>query len=504
MQRPRVSSSFPPTVPRPARRNLWRINLDRARGRGWGAPGPRAGRGAVVSCRGGGGKRTNDDNRRQLQRGRCRDTGWGSIRSWSDAYARQGPVKANYSQPSKISPRPAGGKQWGTAVSVSQSSATGSRRGCAKSAAGWQTPIGDALTRPMLRPWRRGDRLAPSAPTTKAAGTAAGRQRPSRPVPATRRAAAARAAAARRSSDLKTRPRVRQGGRGDQSFNASACRRRGGERRPRHRHGPSPEREPEPRERLTQLADAGRQPDHRGRLRLRDASTKVAGGVPGHQLRDRRGAVDRGRKNVPACCSPLTGLLPRRCRRRADDQDHHVGFVGGVARRSSRRSRPATRPASRRSSPAIKIESSRLAQSGISGFNNPAEGKTAARASTRRCRHRLPRRRPLRLGVFKAAAAASKLAIGVDSDQYKISAPRPEAVHPDLGARARRQRGDDFIDDYVDGKTHAGHRRLSDLKSDGVGCSTSGGPLDDIKSKIDDYKDKIISGDIKVPNELLT
>ena len=59
----------------------------------------------------------------------------------------------------------------------------------------------------------------------------------------------------------------------------------------------------------------------------------------------------------------------------------------------------------------------------------------------------------------------------------------------------------DFINAYNDGKTKAGFD-VYDLKRDGVGYSTSGGQLDDIKSKIDAYKAKIISGDIKVPNEL--
>ena len=40
-----------------------------------------------------------------------------------------------------------------------------------------------------------------------------------------------------------------------------------------------------------------------------------------------------------------------------------------------------------------------------------------------------------------------------------------------------------------------------DLKVDGVGYSTSGGKIDDIKSKLDDYKQKIISGSITVPTE---
>ena len=43
--------------------------------------------------------------------------------------------------------------------------------------------------------------------------------------------------------------------------------------------------------------------------------------------------------------------------------------------------------------------------------------------------------------------------------------------------------------------------QIFDLKRDGVGYSTSGGFIDDIKSKLDAYKQDIIDGKIKVPTE---
>ena len=41
--------------------------------------------------------------------------------------------------------------------------------------------------------------------------------------------------------------------------------------------------------------------------------------------------------------------------------------------------------------------------------------------------------------------------------------------------------------------------KVFDLKAGGVDYSTTGGHIDDIKSKLDDYKQKIISGQITVP-----
>ena len=43
--------------------------------------------------------------------------------------------------------------------------------------------------------------------------------------------------------------------------------------------------------------------------------------------------------------------------------------------------------------------------------------------------------------------------------------------------------------------------QVYDLKRDGVGYSTSGGMVDDIKTKLDDYRQQIIDGKITVPSK---
>ena len=55
------------------------------------------------------------------------------------------------------------------------------------------------------------------------------------------------------------------------------------------------------------------------------------------------------------------------------------------------------------------------------------------------------------------------------------------------------------IKSFIDGKFQGG-TQVFDLKSGGIDYSTSGGFVADIKSKLDDLKQRIISGDIKVPN----
>ncbi len=57
----------------------------------------------------------------------------------------------------------------------------------------------------------------------------------------------------------------------------------------------------------------------------------------------------------------------------------------------------------------------------------------------------------------------------------------------------------DTISDFVNGNLAKGTNKVFDLKNDGVGYSTSGGLVDDIKTQLDALKADIISGKITVP-----
>ena len=56
----------------------------------------------------------------------------------------------------------------------------------------------------------------------------------------------------------------------------------------------------------------------------------------------------------------------------------------------------------------------------------------------------------------------------------------------------------DFLKSGAAGTDITGNK-VYDLKAGGVDYATTGGKVDDIKSKLDDYKQKIIAGEIKVP-----
>ena len=108
------------------------------------------------------------------------------------------------------------------------------------------------------------------------------------------------------------------------------------------------------------------------------------------------------------------------------------------------------------------------------------------------------------LGVFQAAADTGKAgevwAIGVDSDQYNLVDAK---LQPYILTSMLKK-----VDVAVDGTIEAlangdwrGGQQIFDLKAGGVDYSTSGGFLDDIKTKLDDYKQQIIDGKIEVPTK---
>ena len=103
-------------------------------------------------------------------------------------------------------------------------------------------------------------------------------------------------------------------------------------------------------------------------------------------------------------------------------------------------------------------------------------------------------------GVFLAAKAANKLAIGVDSDQALTA----DAAVKSVIITSALKRVDTavylFLKDYASGKKDSG-TQVFDLKNDGVGYSTTGGQMDDIKTKLEAIKADIISGKITVPNK---
>lgn len=105
-------------------------------------------------------------------------------------------------------------------------------------------------------------------------------------------------------------------------------------------------------------------------------------------------------------------------------------------------------------------------------------------------------------GTIEAAVAAGdgKWAIGVDSDQWLTATP-DQQKHILTSMLKRVDVAVYETIKSVNSGDKTGGVKTFDLKVDGVGYSTSGGHVDDIKSKLDELKTKIIDKTIVVPTK---
>jgi len=136
----------------------------------------------------------------------------------------------------------------------------------------------------------------------------------------------------------------------------------------------------------------------------------------------------------------------------------------------------------------------------FTGFSDPAKGETAAGGLLDRGADVVYQAAGgSGSGVFKSVAAKTgALAIGVDSDQYLTADPSVQPVILTSMVKNVNVGVFDFVKAVSDGSAKAGST-LYDLKNNGVGYSTSGGKVDDIKAQLDEYSTKIQSGAITVP-----
>jgi len=180
----------------------------------------------------------------------------------------------------------------------------------------------------------------------------------------------------------------------------------------------------------------------------------------------------------------------------------NVGFIGGVNVDLIKKFEAGYVMGAKAVNPAIKVQVKYLTQPpDFSGFGDPAKGKTAAEGMFQQGADVVyAAAGGSGGGVFTAAAAARKMAIGVDSDQA-LTAP---AAVKDIIITSMLKKVDvatfDFIKSLTEGKFTAG-TKVFDLKAGGVDYSLTGGKVDDIKAKLDDFKAQIIAGTIKVPTK---
>jgi basic membrane protein A and related proteins len=177
-----------------------------------------------------------------------------------------------------------------------------------------------------------------------------------------------------------------------------------------------------------------------------------------------------------------------------------VGFIGGVQVPLLQKFQAGFEAGVKAADPSVTVTTKYLTQPpDFSGFGDPAKGKAtgegiydggadvifaAAGGSG--------------TGVFQAAKAKGALAIGVDSDQYN-TAP---AELKDVIISSMLKRVDNAVFDFVKtvaDNTFSAGPQVFNLAKDGVGYSTSGGAIDDVVAKVDEFKKQIIDGKITVP-----
>lgn len=298
------------------------------------------------------------------------------------------------------------------------------------------------------------------------------------------------------------------GGRGDQSFNDAAA---AGLEKAKKEFGVTAteseavagEAESALEERLIQMAEGGYNPVIAVGFKYATAVGKVAKDYPDTQfgLIDSTDATGANIANLTFTENEGSYLVGAAAALKSKTKD--IGFVGGVNVPLIVKFQAGFEAGAKAIDPSIKIQSTYLTQPpDFGGFADPAKGKTAAEGMFDNGADIVYHAAGgSGTGVFQAAKAAGKLAIGVDSDQYNTVPADLKSVILTSMLKKVDVAVYDYIKSFVDGKPLTGEVTF-DLKDGGVDYSTSGGQVDDIKTKLDELKAKIVSGEIVVPTEM--
>jgi basic membrane protein A len=310
-----------------------------------------------------------------------------------------------------------------------------------------------------------------------------------------------------KASDVKVGLAYDIGGRGDQSFNDSAA--AGLDKaasefgvETKEAEASNGEADTAKEERLRVLANAGYNPVIAVGFAYSGAVAKVAKELPDTQFAIIDDGAALGDNIANLLFAEEQGSFLVGAAAAMKSKAGNIGFVGGVEVPLIKKFEAGYTAGAQAVNPDIKVQVKYLTQPpDFSGFGDPAKGKTAAAGMYDAGADIVYQAAGgSGGGVFEAAKTAGGKAIGVDSDQYKTADPAVKDVIMTSMLKKVDVAVYDFIKSVVDNKFTAGPTTY-DLEKDGVGYSTSGGQIDDITTKLDEYKAKIISGEITVPTE---
>jgi len=178
-----------------------------------------------------------------------------------------------------------------------------------------------------------------------------------------------------------------------------------------------------------------------------------------------------------------------------------IGYIGGVETPLLKKFEAGFTAGAKQVKPDIKVQAKYLSQPpDFSGFGSPDKGKETANGMYDSGADVVyAAAGGSGTGVFQAALAKKKLAIGVDSDQYESVGDK--TLQPVI-LTSMLKRVDVAVFETLEKFTKKNEipaQTVFDLSIDGVGYSESGGFVKDIKPQLEDLKGKIIAGTIKVP-----
>jgi basic membrane protein A len=183
-----------------------------------------------------------------------------------------------------------------------------------------------------------------------------------------------------------------------------------------------------------------------------------------------------------------------------------IGFIGGVENDLIKNFEVGFTAGVKKVKPSASVEVKYITQPpDFTGFNDPAKGKSIAKAmydsgidvvyaaaggSGK--------------GMFEAVTETGKkpgdvYAIGVDSDQYQTASPQQQPYVLTSALKRVDVATYEAIADMVNGK-FVGSVKTYDLKNNGVGYAASNQAINQYAGTLDDLKQQIIDGKIKVPS----
>ena len=295
------------------------------------------------------------------------------------------------------------------------------------------------------------------------------------------------------------------GGRGDQSFNDAAAaglddaKRSFGLRTVKELEATPGETEAQKAERLRVLATAGYSPIIAVGYAYSEPMKKVAPDFPSIRFAIVDDTMARGPNISNLLFAEEQGSFLVGAAAALKSRTGHVGFVGGVESPLVKKFQYGFAQGVKYIKPGYTVDVKYLTQPpDLTGFDDPAKARMAAQGMYDAGADVVYQAAGgSGAGVFQAANEHRAWAIGVDSDQAMTADPEVRGNILTSMVKKVDVAVYDYLANIMDGTVKAGPT-VYDLRLGGVDYSTTGGHIRDIQPRLEELKQEIIVGKIKV------